>query len=472
MNFKKLLCMVMAMLMAMSALALAETDDLQAQLDAANARIAELEAEVAQYKPFYESQIVAEYGEGGIIWLEDAQREYQAAADAYAQYGLNIDDYGEDIKQDILETLVRQAVLDDKAAELGLNEMDEEARANLEAEAAENFETYVETYKGYFADENADDETAREQTIAAMESYGLTQDALTQQMLDSYVDDQLHSYITKDVAVTDEDIQAEYDAMVADDEANYSGNDRSYNNARNSGETIAWNPEGYRAVKHVLIKFDDDQSTKYNELHNTLDSLKAEKDALENPAEDAETAETTEAETTEAETAEAETAEAEPTAAPRSLEEIESDIAGVTAEIEALHAQLLPQAQQVIDEFESGADFDSLIGKYNADPGMNNEPTASNGYAVATDSTTWDPAFTEGAMSIAEVGQISAPVYGMNGIHIIYYLSDITPGAVPFEDIAEAVEANALEDKISETYDQQVAAWVEEAAPVYHADRF
>ena len=47
MNMKKLLCLVMAMLLALSALALAESqDDLQAQLDAANARIAELEAQV------------------------------------------------------------------------------------------------------------------------------------------------------------------------------------------------------------------------------------------------------------------------------------------------------------------------------------------------------------------------------------------------------------------------------------------
>ena len=95
-----------------------------------------------------------------------------------------------------------------------------------------------------------------------------------------------------------------------------------------------------------------------------------------------------------------------------------------------------------------------------------------NGYAVAAGSTTWDPAFTEGAMSIEAAGQISGPVYGQNGIHIIYYLSDITPGAVPFEEIAEAAEANALNAKISETYNAQVQAWMEEAAPVYHTDRF
>ena len=475
MNMKKLICMALALAMlCLSGLtALAEGDDLQAQLDAANARIAELEAEVELYKPFYENQIVAEYGDGGIIWKEQADAEYAAASEAYAQYGLNIDDYAADIKQDILQTLVRHAILDDKAAALGLDQMDDAARADLEEKAREQFETYVETYKSYFAAEDADEETAREQTIAAMENYGLTQDALTEQMLESYVDEQLHNYVTKDVTVTDEEIQAEYQKMVEDDEAAYSDDDYSYNNARNSGATIAWNPEGYRAVKHVLIQFDEDQSTKYGELESRLNELKDEKEAVENPVEDgAEGAEGEEAVDENGLDIQDSAATPEPTAQPRSLDEIEADIASVTAEMEALHTELLPQAMQVIDEFNDGADFDSLIEKYNTDPGMTNEPVATQGYAVSTDSTTWDAAFTEGAMSIAEVGQISAPVYSDFGIHIIYYLSDITPGAVPFEELAEKVRTNALEDKISDTYEAQVNAWVEEANPVYHVDRF
>ena len=474
MNMKQLICMVLSVLLCLGAVSALAEEDLQAQLDTANARIAELESEVELYKPFYESQIVAEYGEGGIIWKEDAAKEFQAASDAYAQYGLSIDDFAADIKQDILETLVREAVLHEKADEMGLNELSDETMAELKSEAEANFETYVDTYRDYFASEDASDEDARTQTIEAMAQYGLTLDTLTEQMVHSYVDEQLHAAVTGDVTVSDEDIQAEYDAMVADDQANYA-DDRAYNNARNSGATIAWNPEGYRAVKHVLIQFNDDQSARYNELSGTLDSLKAEKEALENPTEETETEGDAEAAETEgdAEAAEAEGAEAaEPESEPRSAEEIDADIARVTAELEGLYAELLPQAQQVIDEFNGGADFDSLIEAYNADPGMSREPAATNGYAVSAESTTFDPAFTEGAMSIEAVGQISAPVNGTNGIHIIYYLADITPGAVPFEDIAEAVEANALAAKVDETYNTTVDEWVEAAAPVYYPDRF
>ena len=316
MNMKKLLSLVLAMLLALSALAFAEEaqDDLQARLDAANARVAELEALVELYKPYYEKQVVAEFGEDGVIWRDDAMKEYEAAASAYAQYGLSIDDYADGIKEDILKSLVKSAVIDAKAEALGLSNLDDETIARLQTEATETFENYVDSYRSYFAAEDATDEEAREQTLAALESYGMTQDALTQQTIDGYVDEQLYNYVTADVAVTDEDIKAKYDAMVAEAQESYA-DDYSYNNARNSGNLIVWNPEGYRAVKHVLIKFDDAQAKQYSELHSTLDSLNAELEALNAPAETETPVEIEDADV-EVEEAPVEEAEATPEATP------------------------------------------------------------------------------------------------------------------------------------------------------------
>ena len=102
---------------------------------------------------------------------------------------------------------------------------------------------------------------------------------------------------------------------------------------------------------------------------------------------------------------------------------------------------------------------------------MENEPTATNGYAVSTNSTAWDPAFTEGAMSIESIGEISEPVYGQNGIHIIYYDSDIPAGAVDLETVRAEIEESALNTKLNDTYDNTLAEWVEAVKPVYHYDR-
>ena len=464
MYMKKWLCLMVAVLLALGSCALAESDDLQARLDEAEARIAELEAEVEKYRPYYDSQVLAEYGEDGIIWLEDAQKQFEEASAIYAQYGIPMDAYAGEIKQSIVEGMVRDAVLKAKADVLGLSQLDEDTLADLNAKAAEDLESYVQYYIGSFSREGATDEENREATLAGLSEHGYTQENMLETRIADYVSEQLHNYVTADVTVDDADIQAEYEAMVADDQEQFTDDDRSYNSARTQGETIAWNPEGYRAVKHVLVKFSDDQTAQYNELQDALTSLNDELAALDNP-EEAEAAETEEAEA-------AETGEAEEVEPARSREEIQADIGAVSVSIEALYSELLPRAQEVIDAFNGGEDFDSLIEKYGEDPGMTREPTASQGYAVCKDSTYWDPAFTEGAMAIAEAGQISEPVRGRNGIHIIYYMNDITPGAVPFEEIREGVEAKALETKISNTYNDQVSAWVDEANVTYHLDRF
>lgn len=474
MSMKKILCLVMALALCAVA-AFAEGEDLQSQLDAANARIAELEGEVELYKPYYDAQVITEY-DGGIIFLEDVLEEYAYIESMYAQYGVSLADYGLEAqyKQAAAESLLQNAVMDAKAAELGLDQLDDETLAGLTEEAAANFETYITSVSSSFASDELTDEEVREKSISYLESMGYTQDALLESLKANYISEQLYNYITKDVAVTEEDVQAAYDELLASQQESFTS-DSTYNTSRNNGETIVWNPEGYRQVKHVLIKFDDDQATRYSELQSTLTSLNDELDALLNPEPTEAPAETEAAEATaEAEAAEA-TAEAteapEETAVPRTEEEIRADIANVQADLDALYEELMPKAQEVVDKFNAGTAFADLIAEYNEDPGMQNEPTATNGYAVSAESTTWDPAFTDGAMSIEAVGGISEPVCGQNGIHIIYYEADIPSGAVALDEVHDALESSAYETKLSDTYNATVQEWIAAVNPVYHYDR-
>ena len=483
MMIRKVLCLVLALALC-GAMAFAEEDgDLQAQLDAANERIAELEAQVELYQPYYDAQVIVEY-DGGVVFLDDILEQYAGVDSQFSSYyGASLADYGYDTvyKQMIAEMLLQNAVLEAKAAELGLDQLDDETMAGLTEEAATNFESYVTSVWDYFASDDLTDEEIREDCVAYLESMGYTEDALLETLIDNYVSEQLYNYITADVTVTEEDIQAAFDELVAEQEASFA-DDSTYNTSRNNGDTIVWNPEGYRMVRHVLIKFTDDQATRYSELQDTLDTLNEELEALQTAAEEAAAA--TDESTTEAtdETAAAATAEAtdettgetaaEATEAPaRTEEEINAEIADVEAELTALYEELLPTAQEVIDAFNSGTSFSDLIDQYNEDPGMENEPTATNGYAVSANSTAWDPAFTEGAMSIESIGEISEPVYGQNGIHIIYYDSDIPAGAVDLETVRAEIEESALNTKLNDTYDNTLAEWVEAVNPVYHYDR-
>lgn len=454
MTMKRILCLCLTIVMALGCVAFAE-EDLQAQLDAANAKIEELQALVDAYYPYYRAQIVATYGEDGVIWLEDVSAEYEALESQYASYGLSLADLGMDVevKKDLVDSAVQNAVVQLKGVELGLDQLDEATVEELKTEAQNAVDYYIEYYLSYYypdAEEYTDE--MRSEASEYWKSVGLDVDSYYATLAQDATAEKIYEYVTADVTIDEDDVQAAYEASVTEDEETYADDPYAFISAHTGNETIAWNPEGFRTVKHVLIKFDDEQAALYSELDSQLTALQNELDALD--SEDAATEEGEDAEET------------------RTAEEINADIAACAVEKEALYAQLLPKAQEVIGAFEGGADFDSLIEQYNEDPGMMNGSTAETGYAVCFNHSYWEDTFVDGAMSIEEVGQISAPVYGSNGIHIIYYMSDIPAGAVALEDIREGIEEEALEEKLQNTYDTQVAAWIADANVEYYYDSF
>ena len=256
---KKLICICVALVLALGSFCALAEEDLQAQLDAAIEKIAELQAQVDAYYPYYAAQIVATYGADGVIWLEDVQEQFNAVEAQYANYGISLASYGmvDSVKKDIIDSAVRTAVLQDKAAELGLNAFDEDELAEFAQSAQEMMDDYVEYYLSYFY---ADAEEVTDEMRAEAEAYwadnGMNYDACLETLKSDAADAALYDYVTGDVAITEEDVEATYAARVEADRQNYA-NDRTYNADRSAGVGVAWNPEGYRAVKHVLIKFDD-----------------------------------------------------------------------------------------------------------------------------------------------------------------------------------------------------------------------
>lgn len=455
MTMKKILCICMALVLALGCMAAFAEEDLQAQLDAANAKIAELQAQVDAYYPYYFAQIVATYGEDGVIWLEDMQAQYEMMASQYAGMGLDLEGMGlaSSAKMTIVDGAVEEAVLLAKGAELGFDQFDEATLAEYQANAQSTMDYYINYFIDRAYEEPAEvTDEMRAEAEAYWASNGMTVESTVESYKVTSILQKVEEYATKDIAVTEDDIQAAYEALIESNKSSYA-DDATYNSDRNAGVAIAWNPEGYRAVKHVLVKFNDEQAALYSELQSQLKSLNAELEAAQAPAEEAEEAADAEA------------------AAPRTAEEINADIKACATEVEALYSQLLPRAEEVIAKFNEGAAFEDLIAEYNEDPGMTNEPTASMGYAVREGSTAWDPAFTAGAMSIAELGGISAPVYGSYGIHIIHYTADVPAGEVALDEIRSEVEADAFDLKYNETFAAAIESWKEEMnVQVYYAN--
>lgn len=498
MSLKRIFCALMCALLVVSGLALAEEDK--------DARIAELEAQVAelqaQVDAYHLKEIVASF-DGGEVSLEDAESLYETYVTMYAQYGFDIAAYGmEDmVREQVVTQLAEEAIVQYMAGQLGLG-LTEEQQAAFAEEATASYEDTVDLYyQNYFASQYENEDEGLSAAATYLNESGYTYETVLENLERTQLSTNVYNYVTGDVTVSEEEIQQAYDELVAADEANYSQSAYQFETAYSNGTTIYYTPEGYRNVKHILFRFDDEQAAAYDELATRLEELEAEEnaaieaaaaaEATEAPTEAPEATAETGAETAAAENAEPEVAEteapaeaeaeteaAEPeaTEAPatsedaatalaetehRPLEEIAADIAEVEAQIEEIYLQILPEAEAAIERFNNGEDIETLIAELNDDTGM-----PDVGYAISEtaeiSSQPWDPAFTEGALSIAEIGGLSEPVRGVYGIHLIYYAGDLTSGATPLEEVHDVVESTALQNKITQTYADQLAAWKEE----------
>ena len=442
MTLKRILCALLCALLLAAVPAMAEDADKDARIAELEAQVAELQAQVDAY---HLKELVATF-DGGEVPLDEAESLYDLSVTQYAQMGIDVVAYGMDgiLREVVVDTLAEEAIVQYMAGELGLG-LTEEQQAQFAEEAQATYDSQVDSYyQTYLAGQYESEEDGLAVAAQALDEMGYTYDYYLDALTSTQLSTNVYDYVTKDVAVTEEDIEAAYDEYVAADEANYA-DPYQFENAFSSGVTIYYTPEGYRNVKHILFKFDDDQATRYDELSARLADLEAEQVAA------AEAADATPA-------PEAEDGEAE---SPRAITEIEADIAQVSADLDALYEELMPEAEAAIERFNAGEDIDALIAELNDDTGM-----PETGYAVSTtaeaSAQAWDPAFTEGALSIEEVGGLSAPVRGVYGIHLIYYAGDITPGATALEEVHDEVESLTLQNKISQTYADQVSAWKEE----------
>ena len=462
MRMKKLIGLLLALALALSVPVLAEGGD-------AEARVAELEAQVeeltraleeaqAALKAYEEQSYVATF-DGGVVTLEEAQSRYKYIVSMYQAYGYSISGYEDYIRQDLLNMLAEEAVVNYKAREMGYADLDAEALASYEAEAAMTHDSYLTSYMTYLAEEGKSEAEVRAETEEYLEQMGYSYDKILESMIATHAQQALFEAVTADIEITEEDVRAAYDSAVAEDEQAYADNAYDYESARADGTPVYWNPEGYRRVKHVLIKFDDDQTARYTELKDLADDLEARIEAANGGEAEADAEAATDAEPS-------------PEAEPVDVEALEEQLTGTLAEMDALYHELLPRTEEVLARFEEGEDFESLIAEYGEDPGMENEPGKTEGYYVSENSVMWDAAFTEGAMSIAAPGQISEPVHGSYGVHIIYYLADVPAGAVPYEDVRDSLQETALSDARNQAYSDQVAAWKEELHLELHPERF
>jgi len=447
--------------------------------------IMQLDEDMAKLKKDFEA-VVVDY-DGGSLTKGDVMgtfvSTYSYYTQMYSMFGMNItSDVLETVKQQALEQSMADLAIEKELANRGLS-LTEEQLKEVQEKADEN---YKQAYDTYYAQAEGKGDVKAKQTEYNMYQNGLTKDTFYNSQLrvaqGTLIQDTVKGEITE---LSDEELQEAFDAKVAEDEESYATDLGSFESAMSSDtELVTWMPEGYRTVKHILVKPEADVLTAVTDARNALNDAKSRLETLETELEDLNDDDAEPAAEAEAEAAEAETEAAEDAEPARTAADVQADIDAARAEIEtdekavadaetACLDSVKAKTDEIYQKLSEGVDFADLIAEYGEDPGMQNEPTATRGYYVCADSENWDKNFTAGAMALQNVGDVSeTPVISTSGVHIIRYESDVTPGAVALESVRDQFYDTALTDAKEHHYDEALESWISAMKPVYHLDAF
>lgn len=462
-------------------------------------------------------QIVAKVGDREITkgeWHEMRASMVDYYAYMYSMYGMNFDPTDatviEAMGQDALDSMIQDEVIRMKAAELGVDVLTEEEKAEVEASVAEDMDLNRWYYQMmYYPEYDLEMATVSEAVDALLAQDGYSVEALTESYTMEKVVARVREEAIKDVVVTDEEIKADFDASVEAQKASYDAAPTQYAQDVSNGADIFYVPEGYRSIKHVLIKLDDEKQNEIEELEALLSENATTRASLESQLADL-TAEPEEGvELTEEQVAANEESIATINA---KLEELAVADAEANEKLpalrEAAYAEIMPKAEMVLalakgdletakalytqmnpveetaeettpaeaaEETEAEAegldvlalteavDFQTLIDEYNEDPGMKNEPYATTGYELCEGLMMYETGFQNAAMALENIGDVSEIVEGLNGYHILCYMGDVAAGPVDFETKKEAISTQLLTAKQDEAYTAAVEQWVADA---------
>lgn len=339
------------------------------------------------------------------------------------------------IYQMALDTAIQKYIVLQKAKELGLDTPNDEEMENIKKESQKLYDDTFNSLLEERVDKNASEEDKNNKTAEIkkeMEDASFTVDNIVKSNIEDYAIKNVQAYITKDIQVTDQEIEDKYQEKIADEKSLYDSNILYYEQAIMQNIPTWYTPEGYRGIKHILLKVDESLLSSYN-------SLKAELEEEGNIHNEGNELEENKEEKKEIKQEDLDAAK------KKIMDSVESKV------------------QEIKDKIENNVSFDDLVKEYGNDPGMNVEPYKTEGYRVNQNSFLYDPAFTKAAFTINSVGEYSEPIIGMYGVHILYYACDIRSGPVELNDSnKEIIKKEILGNKNSEAVDKTLNAWLNE----------
>ena len=367
----------------------------------------------------------------------------------YANYGYDVTDpsIATMLKQFALQTGVEYAVMNQKVTEMGLDLTEEEKTAAL-ADAKTAWEATIADGLSYYGITEESTEEERSATmvsvLAELESMGYSEESYQADSVMYAAYDKLYAEVTKGITVTEEEVVSYYNDLVATDKAIYENDAATYEQTLYMNQMYAmygmsdyvtpiyYKPDGYRLVTHILLEADEALLTAYSELQATYEE---QQNTLEEGGEVTDTLVT--------------------------AEEVENARLAILANVQ-------PKVDEINQKLAEGKTFAELIPEYTTDPGMQDEASIAEGYAVHMDSVNYVIPFRDQAFTVSNIGDVTAPVVTDYGVHILQYVGDVPGGAVELTDELKASFQETLLMNAQDTvYYNAIDEWIAAASPVY-----
>lgn len=351
------------------------------------------------------------------ISVEDFNKEYkfwlfqnQIADDTASE----VADECAEQRSDIINYLINEKIVLDQAEKMGIT-LTEDDQTAVEEAYNELIDGYIDGCKDYVnAGESGTSEVVGDDAILEeAEKYfdekltecGMTRDDILMSARSDKILEKLKEKLVEDDPVERSDAEAEYEEICTGIQNMYEQEPTYYESY--SYYSYYWLPENSRRIKHILLKYEDDETSEIKTDRTNGDDEAA--DSLRDTAAE----------------------------------------------------KLMSKAEEIVAQLDGGADFDELVGEYSEDSGSKEE--GFEGYLVVPEGGIYYDEFQQGAYELENVGDYKIVTSDI-GVHILFYAADAELDSGTTEQIIDALWESLKEDAEDTAYSEAMAQWREEYA--------
>ena len=426
------------------------------------------------------------YTYGELLDMESSTRAYyDEMAQLYALYGIEAPVYtDEDIRNEALNTLAMQAVVLDKANQMGLDVLTASEKAEVSARTDASMAEYRASAEAMLT--LPEDATEAEKNAAVdqlLAESGITRASVYKAECQAFIIEKTEAWAVSGVTVSEEEFTVAFNEQVETDKASMADDPTYYGLTILNGQEPLYAPAGYREVEWILLDYTDEDMAVLSAIDSALyaaqtDMENSEAKVKELLGEDADLdaltaqvsvtlndvtdpAEITVKEATAAFDTElsAEAADAViALAKARALETAYEDQLALAND--AANAALAPEAEEVLRRLTNGEEWSRVQEHYNDDVDM-----YYGSPVVCADFGYVPEAYVEAAMKLQAPGEWSEAVYVDGyGCFIIRYVGDVAEGPVDPATVRESMTAELLSTKQEESFSSTLDIWWEAAS--------